>query len=158
MHGELNNSTAELVQIWWWLYAIGLIGVVLTKVADVWSTWLKLQGAGDETNPFAAGLMHRWGFRTGIMIVSLIYVLILAVSTWAFAASLEFFVELAHSGWIGATLAWSAQCLVFAYLLLVSVVQAAVAHHNWTGRSNSITRRVLSFHSRWARRFRSTIA
>jgi hypothetical protein len=114
-----------------WLTAVA---VLVTKFADLWTTW-RFVGAEAETNPIGRFLFRRIGVLPGLVLVGVVVLAVVAVTYGGAAAS-------------GSVVA---QVLVATYGGFVSVVQAAVAHHNATGRANAVTRVVMNAHRRIAR-------
>lgn len=102
---------------------IGLLAA--TKLMDVLSTLAKIQNVDTETNPFARGLMRRLGTRRTVWIVFILAVAIISVA--GFAALRDGLIM---------------QIVFIPAGIAVSVVQAAVAHANWSGADNRITRLV----------------
>lgn len=115
------------------LAALAIAALVLTKAADLWTTWRHV-GAHQESNPIGRFLFRRLGVPGGLAVVGVIALIIVAV-TWSAAFAMG-------DAAVLFTAAWS---------FLVAAVQAAVAHHNATGRSNAVTRRVAALHGAWAR-------
>jgi len=105
--------------------------LILTKFLDVWSTIRRIQHAEQETHPFAS----RWMGKYGVKRVS-----------WAVFSLVIGIVILAT------LLVWINPFPVLtkgAFILLglfVSLVQAAVAHTNYTGQYNFVTRWVGKMH------------
>ncbi|WP_163931453.1 hypothetical protein [Paraferrimonas sp. SM1919] len=110
------------------LIYLTVISLVLTKLADCISTQLKIKSIGHETNPIARILMARFGIKGAIWLVFVISLLIIVISAYLV---LEAESMLLSAGYITVG-------------LFVSTVQAAVAHQNFTGSNNMITRRIFS--------------
>ena len=104
--------------------------ILATKALDCLTTLAAVPTAAAETNPFARGIMHRLGVRRA---TALVFVL---ASAWTCALSAVVLM-------MESTL-YAALFIVVG--LFVAMVQAAVAHTNWTGRQNAITSRVLRAH------------
>ena len=107
--------------------------LIVTKALDGLSTLRAVHDPDAETNPLARPLMRRCGVRATAALVFGLAVLIVAAA-------------------LG--LVWLSGSRLFAWVFVVvglgvALVQLAVAHTNWTGRWNPITRRVLRAH-RWA--------
>jgi hypothetical protein len=109
----------------WWFWS-SLAALLLTKVADVLTTWRHIGGA-EERNPLAAALFHRFGLGVGIAIVGGLYLAIVGVqyglvwwlgSPWLLGAN----------GALGFGIAW---------------VQWEVARCNAMGRTSRCTRALL---------------
>lgn len=115
------------------LGALAITAVVVTKAADLWTTWRHV-GASAESNPVGRVLFRALGVPGGLAIIGVVSLAIVAV-TWSVAFALG-------EGAVVFLAAWS---------FAIAAVQAAVAHHNATGRSNRITRRVAAFHAAWTR-------
>ena len=108
------------------LVMFGAILLAGTKLLDTWTTWRHIGAASDESNPLARGIMRGLGVRQGILLTSMLAFLIITTSAWLAM----------RSGWL-------AQILFFIWAVLISAIQAAVAHNNWSGQGNFITRVVL---------------
>lgn len=109
---------------------LGATLVVATKALDCLSTLRAIRSPTCETNPIARALMRRLGIGPS---VALVFVL---ASFWTAAlAALAL-----RSGSQGI------QAIVASNCLLVALVQGAVAHTNWTGQWNVVTRVVLRVH------------
>lgn len=118
-----------------WLVAGALIA---TKFLDCWTTARRMRHPAEELNPLARWFMTRWGPTTAIRGVFLAVVLIVAVVTAGVlraVGTLDHPGERAIGAWLG----------VVGFLVLgsaISALQLAVAHANWTGRTNLLTRAV----------------
>lgn len=114
----------------WGVYTVlGLL--ILSKLADVLSTLGRIRHADEETNPMARALMRRVGLSGAAWLVFALAILIIGVTARAAIAGdlgMKILFIVAGTG--------------------ISVVQAAVAHTNWTGRDNFITRRARMLHGR----------
>jgi hypothetical protein len=103
--------------------------LVLTKLADVISTLARIRHADAENNPVARRMMHRIGTEKAIWLVMFIaLVIIIITAATALRGGLYTKVLFTLAG------------------LVISLIQFAVAHCNWTGRDNLITRRVRTIH------------
>ncbi|MFP6686764.1 MAG: hypothetical protein VB934_18730 [Polyangiaceae bacterium] len=105
------------------------LALLITKGLDCWTT-LRGVTARTETNLVASRLMRRFGVRATVWIV-----FALACTVIATGASLAH----VHGG----------PGVQLGYILvgcLISLIQFAVAHTNYTGRWNFITTRVLVYH------------
>ena len=103
--------------------------LVLTKLYDVAST-LRFGHPHGETNPLAKPAMLRLGTTKAVWVVFVLALIIISIATWAAL----------HGGNI-------MQALFIVTGIAISIVQGSVAHCNWTGRDNIITRRVRTLHS-----------
>jgi hypothetical protein len=106
--------------------------LVLTKLLDGWSTLRVIDHAGQESNERVRQWMLRYGIRTTVVLVVLLAIGIVAVSAWVSLVS--------GSTWLQATFVGLG--------LPISIVQAAVAYTNVTGRFNQITTLVWRLHGR----------
>ena len=106
------------------LVGITALAILLTKLMDCISTLRAVPHPDAEINPLARRVMRRIGVRATVAMAFALTVVIVAV-----AASLVLLCP-------GPIYAW----LFVGGGLLVSVVQSAVAHTNWTGRWNVFTR------------------
>jgi hypothetical protein len=121
-------------------------GLATTKLLDCWSTARKIERAAQEANPITRWMMARAGPQQTIWLVFALALGIIAVSTWwvlDFVADTE-----GHPAW----LRWAVGGGFVIYGVFVSLVQAAVAHANHTGRHNPLTDRILSVYARLKRR------
>ena len=103
--------------------------LIITKLLDVLSTIIRINHPQIETNPLAQKMMIKIGIKTTAWIVFAIVVILVLIM-----------------GGIALTSELSYQIFFLAFGLVVSVIQFAVAHNNWTRRPNFITRLVLIFH------------
>jgi len=103
--------------------------LVVTKLLDVLSTAQKIGYPLDETNPIARRMMRHAG--TGRTIWLFFFLALAIIST---------------AGWTAIAGGIIIQASFMALGLIISIVQGAVAHCNWTGQSNLITRRVNTLH------------
>ena len=106
-----------------------------TKLMDVISTLKCVSPTNPELNPLARWLMNKVGVRPAIWLVFVLVVTIIGVATW-----------------IAFSVGWLFQIVFIVGGVMVSIIQAAVAHANWTQRQNWITIKVntwFSVLSRW---------
>jgi hypothetical protein len=103
--------------------------LVLTKLGDVATTLHRIEHADRETNPFARHMMIRIGTEKAVWIVLLLALVIIGVCA----------VAALNGGLV-------MQSLFIVAGAAISVVQAAVAHCNWTGKDNLITRQIRNMH------------
>jgi hypothetical protein len=108
--------------------------LVLTKLCDVTSTLQRLQNPHGETNPIVQQTMLRVGTTKAVWVVFVLALVIIGLAGWA-----------AING--GSVI----QAIFIVVGVMISIVQGAVAHCNWTGRDNAITRRVRILHSSLSR-------
>jgi len=111
------------------IYVVTVL-LIATKLLDAMST-LKRVCVQQETNPFARKLMLRLGKNKAIGVVTMLACAVIIISC---------ITALAGGGFM--------RSLFLVVGVAVSVVQAAVAHSNWTDSLNPITRWVLSLHHR----------
>lgn len=108
--------------------------LVLTKLLDAVTTYIRMSAVIQETNPLARGLMSQFGVRTTIWLTTLLAIGIISVSA-----------GVAYRGSF-----WT-QILFFIAGVLISIIQAAVAHSNWYGVDNFITRQLRIWFSKLQR-------
>jgi hypothetical protein len=106
------------------IYLVAVL-LVLTKLLDVASTLQKVNHASEETNPIARQFMIRFGAVGVVWMIFLLAIVIIGLAT-ALA--------------MGGTLIFKGIYLLVG--VFVSAVQAAVAHSNWQGGDNLITKYV----------------
>ena len=109
---------------------IVILLLVISKLLDVLTTLAKIRSVNVESNPIARGLMQKMGIRNSvwlIFLVSLIIILIAGAAALSLGSLYQIFFVL--SGFF------------------VSIIQFAVAHSNWSGKGNLITRYLLRFHN-----------
>jgi len=111
-----------------------IVLLVLTKLCDVASTLQRVKHPHGETNPIARKTMLRIGKTKAVWVVFVLALIIIGLAGWA-----------AISG--GKIL----QTLFIIVGIAISIVQGSVAHCNWTGRDNVITRQVRILHSSLSR-------
>ncbi len=105
--------------------------IILTKLADVWTT-LRFLDSGSiamERNGFARKLMYRFGYKRIVLAVLAATISIVGIS--------DFVVIRADN------MLYDISFVIIA--LLISVVQAAVAMYNYFGKANVIVRFVGKF-------------
>ena len=112
---------------------IGLL--VATKLLDALSTLARIRHVDAETNSFARGLMQRLGTRRTVWLVAILAAAIISVAGFAALR--------------GGPLM---QVVFIIAGIAIAVVQAAVAHANWTGADNRITRQVRALYALLGRR------
>jgi predicted phage tail protein len=114
----------------------GVIGLLIfTKLLDVLTTLGRIRQADTETNPFARGLMQRLGTHRTVWLVFILAGAIIAVAGFA------------------ALRGGALMRIVFIIAgFLMAIIQAAVAHANWTGTDNLITRKVRALYALLSRR------
>ena len=99
--------------------------LAVTKLLDVVSTLQRIDYPRAERNAIARYMMIRLGTRSAAWLVFVLVLIIIGVASVA-----------AMRG--GTTM----QALFIIVGVSISIVQGAVAHCNWTGRDNFITRHV----------------
>ena len=118
------------------LLVYGVIGLlIVTKLLDALSTLARIRHVNAETNPFARGLMHRLGTQRTVWLVFILAAAIISVAGFA-----------ALRG---------GPLMQIAFIIAgfaAAVVQAAVAHANWTGSDNRITLKVRALYALLGRR------
>lgn len=103
--------------------------LIITKLMDVLSTIIRIKHPQIETNPLARKMMKKIGIKTTAWIVFAIVVIIVL-----------------FMGGIALTSNPGYQIFFVVFGFVLSVIQFAVAHNNWTMRHNFITRLVLMYH------------
>jgi hypothetical protein len=98
--------------------------IILTKWLDCYSTVKRIPHASVERNRWARGWMQRFGVRQVVWAVLVLVVVIVAIYTALLYWMNLMYIHLAY--WIIA--------------VTISIVQLAIAHTNWTGRYNMITK------------------
>lgn len=111
-----------------------LVLLLLTKVADCYTTLRRIRSADDETNPWARRLMTRWGPRATVLGTGL---LAGAISLASAAPCMW-----DETGWYSAAFVGLG--------LPIAVIQADVARANWTGRLSAVSRVIARLHA-WRR-------
>lgn len=110
---------------------IVMVLLLITKLFDVLSTINRIQHPSIETNPIAQKLMIRFGIgKTAWGVFGFVTVIILI------------------AGGIALDSHQYIKILFIIFGLFLSIVQFAVAHNNWTRRTNFITKLILRYHSR----------
>ncbi len=114
------------------MFWASLVALVLTKAADVYTTWRGIDPDGlAERNPLARLFFKRWGVRLGMGFIGLAWVLIVLVTytgAWLYG-TLAYKVAVAG---IGSAMAWC---------------QWDVARVNATGRTTLFTRFLSRFYN-----------
>ncbi len=111
--------------------------LIITKLMDVLSTIIRIEHPQIETNPLARKMMTKIGIKTTAWIVFGIVVLVVLLMGRIASEGEDFF-----------------QIFFLVFGLVLSVIQFAVAHNNWTRRTNFITRLVLMYHRKIYSMFR----
>jgi fatty acid desaturase len=106
--------------------------LVVTKLCDVVTTLQEIEHSTEETNPIARCLMARLGTGHAVWAIFLLSLVIIGLSSFAAVTS-------------GLLM----QVLFVIVGGLIAVVQASVAHCNWSGRGNLVTRAVRILHARF---------
>ena len=104
--------------------------LVVTKFCDVASTAQRIDHPGAETNPLARRMMMRVGTTRAIWIVFVLAMIIIGVAGGAAVAG--------------------GNLMKFLFIIVgvaISIIQGAVAHCNWSGHENAITKRVRVLHA-----------
>ena len=104
--------------------------LVVTKFCDVASTTQRIDHPVAETNPLARRMMMRVGTTRAIWIVFVLAMIIIGVAGGAAVAG--------------------GNLMKFLFIIVgvaISIIQGAVAHCNWSGHENAITKRVRVLHS-----------
>lgn len=111
--------------------------LIITKLMDVLSTIIRIEHPQIETNPLARKMMTKIGIKTTAWIVFGIVVLVVLLMGRIALEGEDFF-----------------QIFFLVFGLVLSGIQFAVAHNNWTRRTNFITRLVLMYHRKIYSMFR----
>ena len=119
-----------------WVYLVISL-LIITKLMDVLSTIKRIEHSQIETNPLARKMMTKIGIKTTAWIVFGIVVLVVLLMGRIALEGEDFF-----------------QIFFLVFGLVLSVIQFAVAHNNWTRRTNFITRLVLMYHRKIYSMFR----
>lgn len=117
-----------------WFFWLSLVALLVTKAADVVSTWRYI-GVDGESNPLVRPVFRRLGLGRGMVAVCAIYV-VLAVGQYLLVWQV---------GW--PSLLWGNAVLGF----VIAWIQWDVARFNSTGRHSAITGFALRVHHRWGR-------
>jgi hypothetical protein len=122
--GGYALSSLSSLMMSWMLIGTGML-IILTKWLDCMSTARAIGHPGQERNPIARELMRRYGVRATIWSVFGLTTLI--VVTYLILLWRVPDMPLGRGGFlVVGTVLW--------------ITQGAVAHTNWTGRSNMLTR------------------
>ncbi|NBU75209.1 MAG: hypothetical protein EBS30_08325 [Planctomycetes bacterium] len=104
-----------------------MLALVITKLADVMTTYCRLASVHQEANPIAQFAMRRFGVAgTCLMVMALSVVIVLLSSQAA----------------VGCGLVGQVFFIVVGFV--ISGIQLAVAHSNATGHQNCVTRPLLA--------------
>ncbi len=104
--------------------------LVVTKFFDAFSTIKRIKSVSAETNPLARRMMARTGTGQAIWLFFFFALIIILLAG-----------GMALTG--DRTLQW-----IFVILgVVLSVIQTAVAHSNWVGHDNVITRQIRHLHA-----------
>lgn len=104
--------------------------LIATKFCDAASTAWRIGHLSAESNPIARWFMERLGTTVAIWLVFTLSLMIIGTAGAAAVA--------------GGNLMKS---LFIVAGLLISIIQGAVAHSNWSGSGNVITRRIHMLHA-----------
>jgi hypothetical protein len=111
------------------LVVMTVLLLVITKLMDVVSTVKCTGSSHDETNPVAQRMMRSIGVqKSSWAVFGIALVIIAAAGTAALSGPTLYPVAFVTIG------------------VLISIVQAAVAVCNWTGRGNPVSKMVFTFH------------
>lgn len=110
------------------IVALSLILFILSKIPDFHSTWMRIIVTNQEQNRWVCGVMQRSGIKTGLILVAVLYLLVVLLC-YAFCLW-------ADNLWLDLQFLLSA--------VIVSVFNLAVAHQNYTGKKNRLTRLITS--------------
>ena len=103
--------------------------LIMTKLMDVLSTIIRIKHPQVETNPLARKMMIKIGIKTTAWIVfGIVVLIVLLMGGIALRSDVGF------------------QIFFLSFGIVLSVVQFAVAHNNWTMQPNFITRLVMKYH------------
>ena len=115
-----------------WLLIISLCLLLVTKMADLWTT-VRHVGRHGESNPLARALFAKVGFLGGLAVVMGLWAVIVGVayiSAWFSPIWIQVITAI-----VGTAVAW---------------VQWDVARFNATRRSSRLTRLAMRAYGRWA--------
>ncbi len=112
------------------VYIVAVL-LVATKLCDVVSTLQRIKHYAGETNPIARGMMTRLGTSNAVWVVFLLSLVIIGLSSFAAVTGGTFL-----------------QALFVLVGGIIAVIQASVAHCNWSGCDNIVTRGVRILHAR----------
>lgn len=99
--------------------------VVITKLLDCWSTWIRIGAVRDEMNGLARVLMEKIGIWETITVIFVIEIVVVAISLWMLYL---FFDSVLVK-------------LLFIFTAsFIALVQLSVAHNNYTKRPNVISK------------------
>lgn len=115
-----------------YLLIISLVLLLLTKLADLWTT-VRHVGRQGETNPLARFLFAKVGFSGGLTLVMVLWAVIVGMvygSAWS------------APGWLQVVTAIAGR--------LVAWVQWDVARFNVTHRTSNLTRIAVRAYGKWA--------
>ena len=122
------------------IYWVSFVLLLFTKALDVWST-IRFVPPTAETNPWARKLFCRYGFKSGVAIVAMAFLIIAGsqyLLVWWLCTHL---VQWLNAG-LGTMIAW---------------VQWDVARFNRSGMHSRMTRLALQCYGRWARRMKDGV-
>jgi hypothetical protein len=98
--------------------------LIISKFLDCYTTQLRITSINDETNPLGRWFMNKPGTVTGIWLIFLISVIIIGLSAFLL-------ISLSNERYY--------QILFILIGTVISIIQFAVAHSNFTGTDNSIS-------------------
>jgi len=108
--------------------------IIISKFLDCWTTSIKITNVDQEANPLARKLFGIFGSHKTIWFIFGISVLIVSLSHWLL---LTFYHRALY------------KILYIIIGLIVSIVQLAVAHTNWTRRLNFFTKILMKRYSKY---------
>ena len=104
-------------------FSVAII-LALSKLPDLHSTLVRIRYVNQERNPVARFLMKKTGIKSGLYILTAIYMVIVVLTTY---------------------IAWSdivpfSKIYFIVMGLIISAFNLGVAHHNYTGEDNFFTK------------------
>ena len=104
-------------------FSVAII-LAFSKLPDLYSTLVRIRYIRQERNPIARFFMKKTGIKSGLYILTVIYMVIVVLTTF---------------------IAWSDVApyskIYFIVLgLIISAFNLGVAHHNYTGKDNFFTK------------------
>lgn len=106
------------------MLTIATILLILSKIPDFHSTWFRISHHGQERNRIVRKIMQKTGPRTGLILAGMIYLAVVAVCHLLCLAIDNFWFDLQY----------------LLSVIIATVFNLAVAHHNYTRRYNMFTR------------------
>lgn len=98
--------------------------IIVTKIPDLHSTLSRITHINQEKNPLGRYFMRKWGMKTGLIIATGIFFLLVIIS-----AAIVLILDIAIF-----------KVFYILNAILFSILNLAVAHQNYTGKSNKLTK------------------